>query len=307
MENNTEAKPCPYEYVCKNSYGFYELRKKPTEAELSTYYSTYYQDGRAIYKNQYSEDEIKNIRYNLALKEYNYRILSSKETSRTHHRILDVGCGEGFFLAYFQSLGEEYDICGIDYNTFGCENHNPQVLPYLLQGDSITIMSELERSGDHFDYINLDNVLEHMINPKRTVDLCTKLLAGKESIVSISVPNDFSIIHRALFENEIIEKAHWVCIPDHISYFNYDGLSNLLEDAGLKVVHFEGTFPIDFNLFNPDTNYYADKAKGRNCHIAQIQIENLLAGVSIERLRNLYTELGALGVGRQIQCYCKLK
>lgn len=294
-----------YERVRRNKYGFYELKHIPTEKELSEYYSTYYQDEKAAYRNFYSDEELRNIQCGLALQEYNFKIISERDPQKMRVRVLDVGCGEGFFLEYFRARG--CSVCGIDYNTFGCEKHNPRVLPYILQGDSIVIMAELVKRGCHFDYINLDNVLEHMINPKAALELCAELLSGEEGILSISVPNDFSIIHQALFERGAIQGANWVFDPDHISYFNQKGLSALLSDSGLEAVHFEGTFPIDLNLFNPDTNYYADKSKGQNCHVAQVQIENLLADISVEKLRNLYTVLGELGVGRQINCYCKLR
>jgi hypothetical protein len=48
----------------------------------------------------------------------------------------------------------------------------------------------------------------------------------------------------------------------HFYCFNREGLDQLCLSVGLKNELTIADFPIDFNLFNPDTNSVNDKSKG---------------------------------------------
>ena len=116
----------------------------------------------------------------------------------------------------------------------------------------------------------------------------------------IEVPNDFSRLHQYLIDNNYIKKPFWVASPDHISYFNKDGLINLCNYAGFSVVKILTDFPIDFNLLHEDTNYIIDRSKGKKVHQTRIEIENLLHDISIEDKNELYLLLAKIGFGRNI-------
>ncbi|MEK7097420.1 MAG: class I SAM-dependent methyltransferase, partial [Patescibacteria group bacterium] len=91
----------------------------------------------------------------------------------------------------------------------------------------------------------------------------------------------------------------WVT-PDHLSYFNKEGLINLVKAAGWKNKFVMGDNPIDFNLLNENTNYAKDKSKGKSCHKARIEIDNLMDSISVEKAVDYYRALGQLGLGREI-------
>jgi hypothetical protein len=97
-----------------------------------------------------------------------------------------------------------------------------------------------------------------------------------------------------------------VCPPDHISYFNSEGLSKLCHAAGLEKKYEIADFPIDFNLLNPDTNYFLDKTKGKNVHLARVELENLFCEISIPKTVELYKSLAKLGLGRNITAFFQL-
>jgi len=61
-----------------------------------------------------------------------------------------------------------------------------------------------------------------------------------------------------------------------------------------------GDFPIDFDIFNEDSNYIRYKSKGKNSHKKRITIENMFHKVSIEKTNKFYQALSDLGLGRQI-------
>jgi hypothetical protein len=145
----------------------------------------------------------------------------------------------------------------------------------------------------------MDNILEHVINPLKL--LCSvRHIAKENSILVIDVPNDFSPVQIELLEKKFIAKPYWIKIPDHISYFNKDGLINLCKEAGWIIRKMISDYPIDFTLFNKNTNYYENKIAGKECHRARILIENLLSSISIEKTNRFYELLADLGFGRSI-------
>ena len=77
----------------------------------------------------------------------------------------------------------------------------------------------------------------------------------------VDVPNDFSGLQQHLFDTGQIDRAFWVVLPDHLSYFTPAGLRNLAEATGWHVAKVIGDQPIDLNLLNPATNYVMDRAR----------------------------------------------
>lgn len=116
----------------------------------------------------------------------------------------------------------------------------------------------------------------------------------------IEVPNDFSVVQKYLSENKYISRQFWVAEPDHISYFNREGLISICQKVGWECLYTMGDFPIELNLFNENTNYVEDRSKGKSCHWVRIVIENLLHSISIEKTNELYSILSMMGWGRQI-------
>jgi SAM-dependent methyltransferase len=209
-------------------------------------------------------------------------------------QIIDIGCGEGWVLHWFYNNG--WNVKGLDYSAFGIGTHNPEMLQYFCDGD---IYKNLKNLNGQFDIIWLQNVLEHVLNPKQLL-LRIKHLMMPDSILMIQVPNDFSVIQHKLLAMNCIDREFWITAPDHISYFNRNGLENLCSATGLKKRAEIADFPIDFNLFNPDTNYVKDKSRGRNVHLSRVLIENMLDEISPQKTVELYKILGAMGLGREL-------
>lgn len=98
----------------------------------------------------------------------------------------------------------------------------------------------------------------------------------------------------------MISRSFWIIKPDHISYFNHSGLTALCEDNGWECKNVLSDFPIDWNLFNSNTNYVENPVKGSSCHKARLQIDNLMHNISVEKTNKFYQSLADLGLGRQI-------
>ena len=145
----------------------------------------------------------------------------------------------------------------------------------------------------------MDNLLEHVLDPLSLLKQTANLLSPK-GILMIEVPNDFSLLHKTLMDDEFVKTPFWVAYPDHISYFNNQGLANLCLAAGFKKEMSITDFPVDFCLLNPDSNYCQDKSKGENAHLLRIKLENLFCQVSIPATVEFHRALANLGFGRNI-------
>ncbi len=280
----------------KNKFGYYEVKDKPSVAELKQYYAEkYYQLSTSkTYQQNYSHKEIAYINNKLEQK-YLAAISFLCASARAPGSFLDVGAGEGWALAHMKAKG--WQCTGLDYSEYGCRAHNPNVLAELVVGDIYDKLDGLVSNGRCFDLVLLDNVLEHVVEP---LELLTKIhnLLVPGGVLIIEVPNDFSVIQEHLLAGGHVSRAFWVGVPDHLSYFNRHGLVALGEASGWSMRRVLGDFPIDFFLCHEATNYVENKAVGKSCHQARVELENLMHTQSPEKTNALYEALADLGLGR---------
>lgn len=114
----------------------------------------------------------------------------------------------------------------------------------------------------------------------------------------INVSNNYSMLQLKLLRDKKIEKDYWLDIEGHPSYFNPEGLKNLCETVGLERIGVYGESFVDFNLINPDTNYYENPSVGKNCYKARNYLDNWMMDISIEKTVEINKLLGEMGFGR---------
>ncbi|MCP4179651.1 MAG: class I SAM-dependent methyltransferase [bacterium] len=246
--------------VIETKYGYFELKKKPTSTELKNYYSKlYYQNQNAHYQKSYSECELEH--FNSKISQTYYKICDLLPNSLNNASLLDIGCGEGFFLKFFKE--KKWKISGIDFSNYGCKTHNIDCLENLIVGNVYDEIDNLINFKKKYDVIIAKNLLEHVINPEAFIIKIKKLLSS-HSILVVEVPNDFSPIQSTAINNGKITEEFWIGYPDHISYFNRKGLKKLLETNGYETCSMQTDFPIDLFLLNDSSNYIKNKAVGKH-------------------------------------------
>lgn len=286
--------PAYLEGIRAHEAGYLEVADKPDAAALHEYYSQkYFQQSQGQYQKTYSEAEQLYLHNRLAQK----RALIEPLLPANSRRLLDVGAGEGWALAAFHAAG--WQVTGIDYSDYACKYHHPDCLSFMRAGDVGDLLAAAAVQGETFDCVILDNVLEHSPQPLDLLQATRKLLV-KGGVLVIEVPNDFSTTQAAAVAAGHIDRPFWVVTPDHLSYFNLPGLQALAGQAGFEALDALSDFPIDFFLFNANSNYIRDKTAGKNCHQARVQLENLMHATSMTGLLNIYRELANMGLGRQI-------
>ncbi len=289
-----------HDEIIKTQYGYFSLKEMPSQKELEKYYQDkYFQNDNSVYMHSYSDEELQYLQTKAKVSQY---IVNSTFQSKDN-RLLDVGAGEGFFANYFLNKG--WDTTTLDYSNYAIKTHNPDVEKTLIQGDIFNSLDTLIKEKNSFDLINLSNVLEHVINPKELLEQLKSLLS-QESLLRISVPNDYSNFQEFLLNKEYTTNS-WFCPPEHLHYFTFESLSKLLVSLNYEVVVSMGEFPIELYLSNEFSNYVKNKEYGKSAHKSRIEVDNFLFGQGIEKYINYYKASAEIGLSRQVVIFAKLK
>jgi len=120
---------------------------------------------------------------------------------------------------------------------------DPKCLPILrtfcidvIHGDLNQPDWDSSFSGRSFDVIVIADVLEHLIDPWRTLRIARKLLRPNGSVVS-SIPNASHAAMIASILNDDVDYRDWGLLDrTHIRFFGAKNIQNLFRQADLKIV-----------------------------------------------------------------------
>lgn len=285
----------------QHSLGFWELDPKPTPQALAQFYQNQYFNS-ANFERVYDADEYfhKQLSYVEAEFVFSEYLSLSEKHKHNQFKVLDIGCGEGFSLFYFQQ--KRWQVAGTDYSLDGVQRHFPDLARYVQTGDTEKILNEKIEKKEKYDLIILNNVLEHLLQPLEALKQLRQLVS-ENGVVRVQVPNDFSQLQLLALEKGFISKKFWIAPHEHMSYFNKESLINSFLHCGFSKTEALGDFPIDFNILNSDANYVQDKSKGKSCHRQRILIENMLAKKSPADLVSFRRGCGQAGLGRNVIVY----
>lgn len=284
--------------LTQHPLGFWTAAEKPSPDELRDYYANkYYQQASGSYELQYSDDE---KAYFLAKLAQRHAVL--QKVAPAARSMLDVGCGEGFALAYFR--GQGWAVKGFDFSAAGVEAQNPGCRDALVPGDVFSLLEAEIAKGEKYDVVWLQNVLEHVIDPIGLLGSLKSLLAGN-GIAVVTVPNDFSAVQKEALSRGNIDREHWVALPDHLSYFDHESLPATATGTGWDCLELLGDFPVDWFLFHQGSNYVRDPGLGKAAHRARVQLENLIHRQPTAAVLDFWSAAGRIGVGRDLTAFLK--
>lgn len=191
--------------VCRRCGTSFRTRV-PEARERHSYYSGYYEDAPEVSPLTTARLEF----WAQSLLPY-----------RRHGRLLEVGCGDGHFLAAAQAAG--FEAWGTEISSSGLQRLAKRGLR-ALAGD----LTELELPPGHFDAVVLFEVLEHLADPVHHLTECHRVLREGGALV-LTTPNFGSLSRRLL-------GARWrVVDPEHLVLFTGRGLRISLERAGFRL------------------------------------------------------------------------
>ncbi len=133
-------------------------------------------------------------------------------------KLLDIGCGTGYFPAYMQQ--KNYEASGVEVSRaareYGIQKFGLKIVPpeQFLKEDT----------GEEYDIVTLWHVLEHLYDPGKYLERIREVLKD-EGVLVVALPNHHSFDAR-------FYKKYWAGydVPRHLWHFTPGTLAHL---AGL--------------------------------------------------------------------------
>ena len=221
-------------------------------------------------------------------------------------RILDIGSGPGFFLRCAKRRG--WDVIGVEPSPLACNYAKEQNIPTIQKFFHEVTPNEIGK----FDAIHTFDVLEHVNNPIAVIEKAYSLLK-RSGVIVVEVPNDFNPLQK-LVQKSLKKKEYWITLSSnsknsgtiqHLNYFNFSSISDLLKRIGFKIIIKEATFPLEiFLLMGQD--YIKNPKIGKKIHLERIQFEkNFEKRKEGQLKRKIYQKLAEIGIGRTAIIYAK--
>jgi 2-polyprenyl-3-methyl-5-hydroxy-6-metoxy-1,4-benzoquinol methylase len=168
-----------------------------------------------------------------------------RQWAGTGHRILDIGCGEGFLSAEVARMGNR--VTGVDILPHPrAEAELEQYVECDLAGD---VSGPFARLRGPYDKILLMDVLEHLPRPERMLEACRPLLAPHGQMI-VSIPNIANITTRLLLlagHFDYTEKG--LLDRTHLRFFTRKTARRLLEENSYEIIREVMTnIPVELGL-----------------------------------------------------------
>ncbi len=267
--------------------GFRHVLPLPDPASLEqAYRENYYADEKPSFIAHAGEDQ---AWFELA---QNDRLaIFEKILPSPRRRLLDIGCGPGFFLKTALARG---------WSAHGIEPSRQAAAHARSLGAEVTEdffnWNSAQKLG-RFDVVNLTNVLEHVADASQTLSRASNLLEPG-GVLCVGVPNDFSLFQIAA--RTVADTGDWwLAPPHHLNYFDFESLQNAIEKLDLKVVERTTSFPMEAFVMMGD-NYVGDAALGRACHGKRKNFDMAFEKAGLTHLRrDFYRSMAKLGIGRE--------
>jgi SAM-dependent methyltransferase len=206
-------------------------------------------------------------------------------------RLLDIGCGPGFFLETAMRRG---------WLAQGIEPSRQAAAHARGLGASVTegfFNADSAATLGRFDAVHLNNVLEHIPDPAHLIQLAHGLLEPG-GLICINVPNDFSPLQIAAM-GAATTNDWWVAPPHHLNYFDFESLTALLARLGFAPKARTTSFPMEAFLMMGE-NYVGDPALGRACHNRRKKFDLAFETAGLKETRRaFYRALAEAGLGRE--------
>lgn len=270
---------------CK-ACGFKHVIPIPTSEELDKLYKEeFYSTEKPTYFKSTEEDlEWWEMTYR------NYYKMFEKYCPKKNRRLLEIGSGPGYFL----KCGKE-----LDWDVFGFEP-SKQAFEYS-QKFGVKVINKFfdEKSIKEygkFNVVYMNTVIEHLPDPISIIKMAKKLLRSN-GIICIISPNDYNPLQNILRDN-LSYNPWWVAPPQHINYFDFKSIKNILERLGFEIIESTGTFPMEYFLLSGD-NYVGNDKLGRKCHSKRKAFEINMYKYGNEHLNRIYKNLANDGIGRE--------
>jgi SAM-dependent methyltransferase len=207
---------------CGNSFCY----PVPTDEELAHYYRTYHLSA--------SEGGLYDVVDARMQADFPAKLAMIRKLGPVG-RLLDVGCGKGYFVDYCSRQGIQAQ--GIDLSASAIEyakaNHQGEYYCGKLEQ-----ASELgfEDPDQLFDTMTMWATIEHVSDPASLLRAAmSRLNVGGMLHLDTGIGNDW-------MDRWLPGNVQWYDPPQHLFVFSEQGMRRLCEDVGFKIVRYTGCF-----------------------------------------------------------------
>lgn len=138
-------------------------------------------------------------------------------------KMLDVGCGNGDFLALMRDAG--WDVVGVEPDATAAQFARELRAIPVVSG----VLEDAGFADQTFDVVVLNHVIEHVFDPVAVLRECGRVTKA-DGIVVIVTPNIASLGHRVFGEL-------WIHLdpPRHLYLFSPEAMRACCKNAGLAI------------------------------------------------------------------------
>lgn len=230
-----------YEIVRCGGCSLVFLNPMYSEQELSALYPTDYY----AYQDNFSRSRWKELVKALL----GFRIGTRDPAFHAPGRVLDLGCGSGWFLREMREMG--WDTYGVEVSAPAAELGQKKAGLNIFAGT----LQEAKFPANYFDYVRSNHSFEHISCPGDTLKEIYRVLKPG-GLLLIGVPNVASL-------NAIIFREYWWYLgaPVHPFTYSVKTLSQFLTQHQFQVVHI--TYNSDYSGILGSCQIWANRKNGR--------------------------------------------
>ncbi len=144
-------------------------------------------------------------------------------------QFLDVGCATGFFIDGIRKHSE-WEVHGTDFGEGAVKFAREKLKLDVRHGD----LADVGFQDESFDYVHVNNVLEHVLNPASLLRECRRVIKP-DGVFFLSVPNGYNdsldLIHFYETERKPARSR-----SGHIFFFPARTLLRMIDESGFVVV-----------------------------------------------------------------------
>lgn len=291
-----------YRVINCEKCGYWHVYPMPTEKELKAFYEVKYDetlsDDRTMTDKIRDADGFYAIQY-----EDRLRHIMKVFPPDLPKTVIDVGAGYGDFLRFMKD--KRWNVAGLESS----KNVHEQVMDreaINIKSGSINEISELCFAPASL--VTLNNVLEHIREPRVVIEAIKKYLLLPKGILSVIVPNDFNplqkLLMRTVLKKDLKKHYFWASPPEHLNYWSIEILKRFLLKCGFEILYCTVDFPMElFALMGED--YISMPEAGRRAHLRRVQFEKHIYDAKYNIFKDeMFESFARIGIGRGVQILC---
>lgn len=222
-----------------NACGFAKIDPMPARENRAEFYSEERVVGRNVKQKNFLQRFSRFLKrlFSKAAKRDKGAIFYNKlrRHLKPKSKILDIGCGDGSFIA---KAKENFACAGIEISGYlaSLAQKHPEIK--VITGNFLN----MEFNNEEYDGVTLISLLEHLDDPLKAMKKCFEFLR-RGGVLLVKTVN-YNCLNRK------IKKDLWTGFrpPDHVVYFDPSNLELLLKKVGFKKIKIS-RMPFNDNMY----------------------------------------------------------